>query len=278
MTATRAMLAGTFAGALVLVLALRVGVGTGVEPGQAPLRLFCGAAMRPAVQPIVEAFEQRHGQAVQVHYGPSNVLLSQLETGPERVDVFLPGDAWYVEQAQRGGLVEPSETVAGFRPVIAVRAGNPHGIRHIADLTRPGVRLGVADERSTALGRIMPALLTRSGLSADALTPNVRFTAATAPELGMNLGLGHIDASIVWAVVAHQHEGVETIEIDAVHNVIAPLAIAPVRREPEHPAAGALIQFFQQPEARRILRQHRFVVPQAGEPLDFQADGEEIVE
>lgn len=223
--------------------------------------LFCGAAMRPPIDEIIGAFQRRTGHRVQTHYGASNLLLSQLKLAPDVPDVFLPGDTYYIDEARREGLIGDSRRIALFVPAIMVQADNPHGIETLADLTRSQLRVGLGDERATAIGRIVPELLERHGLSADALVPNVVFTAATAPELAGGVSLGHLDAVIVWREVALRLDNAEVVTIPPEKNVTAPLVAGLVDHDGVKPAAREFVEFLASPVAAGIFEAHHYEVP-----------------
>jgi molybdate transport system substrate-binding protein len=222
------------------------------------LTLLCGAGLRPPVEEIVDAFRRRHGVRVEIQYGASNLLLGQLElTG--RGDVFLPGDAFYTDEARRKGLVADSRTVAWFVPVIQVADGNPKGIKTVADLAVPGIRLGIADERAAAVGRITPEIFRMNGVSMDDVRRNVVFTSVTAPELGQSVALGHVDAVIVWQPVAKQYPSTEIIAIPEDKNRISPIDAAVVGKPgASTDVAHAFVNFLAGPVAGESFRKYDY--------------------
>jgi ABC-type molybdate transport system substrate-binding protein len=72
---------------------------------------------------IKDAFERQHpGVEVRMEYDGSGKLLGRLVTAkaPEyRPDIYVAGDALYGEKAREQDLVDRTETLATFRPVIA---------------------------------------------------------------------------------------------------------------------------------------------------------------
>ena len=245
----------------VIAIVLLMRVPGGERVGDSPIVLFCGASMRPPLDEIIGAFQRRTGHRVQTHYGASSLLLSQLKLAPEVPDVFLPGDTYYIEQARREGLIRDSKKVALFVPTIMVQANNPHGIETLADLASPRLRLGLGDERATAIGRIIPELLDLHGLSADALAANVVFTAATGPELANAVVLGHVDAAILWREVALQHEHAQIVAIPPEKNVTASLVAGLVDHHGIKPAAREFVEFLASPVAAGIFEVHHYEIP-----------------
>ncbi len=229
--------------------------------------LFCGAALRPPMDEIIGAFQRRTRVRVRTHYGPSNLLLGQLRLAPDACDLFLPGDEFYIDEARALGLVAQAHPVAWLVPVLLVAPGNPHNITVLADLARPGLRVGLADERSAAVGRIAPTALAKAGLAMEAVRPNVVFSAGTAPELGTAVAMGHIDATLVWETVARRHAPAEVVEIPPEVNHIVPLVIGLSPRGAAKPAAREFAEFLNTDIAREILRAHFLAVEAPAEAL-----------
>ncbi len=53
-------------------------------PGVANLTVFCAAGMRYPMEKIVQRYKDEYGVTIQVQYGGSNTLLSQIEAGKKR--------------------------------------------------------------------------------------------------------------------------------------------------------------------------------------------------
>lgn len=245
---------------LVLAAASRIRRGTR-ESADAPqppvLQLLCGAALRPPVSEIAEAFQRRFGVKVEVLYGASNLLLGQLEL-TRQGDVFLPGDAFYTDEAARRGLATHSQTVAWFVPVIQVARGNPGNIQTVAALADPGVRLAVADERAAAIGRIAPDLFRLHGVSMEDVRRNTVFTAITAPEAAQAVALGHADAAVVWKPVALQYPLTEIVPIPADQNVRSPIDAAVLASAARTAAAHDFVRFLTGPAGREAFRRYHY--------------------
>lgn len=237
----------------------------------APLFLYCGAGLRPPVAEIAALFQRETGIAIEANYGPSTPLLTQLKLSG-RGDVFLPGDDFYVQEARRQGLVEASHPVATFVPVILVAKGNPLGVKTVADLARKDVRLGLADERVAAVGRITPAIFATNGVPFEPVRAKAVLNALTAPELGQAVKLGHVDAAINWQAVAWQYApDVEIVTIPPERNIVSPVAAAVVAGSRNKEAAMAFIRFMEWPAGQEIFRKHHY------DPAPSLAPGQETI-
>lgn len=198
-------------GALVVLGALlyqmgRPRVPAAGSPGQpAPstpssqLFMYCAAGCRLPVEKVVADYEREYGVAVQLQYGGSNTLLSQMEVA-RTGDLFLAADDSYIQQARQRGLLQETLPLAVMHPVIIVRKGNPRNIRGIDDLLRADVKVALANPDQAAIGQTTRELLTASG-QWERLQQQVTDSGVFKPtvaEVANDVKLGSVDAGIVW--------------------------------------------------------------------------------
>ena len=228
------------------------------------LLLYCGAGLRPAMAEVVEAFGAARGVEVETDYGGSGMTISRLRLAG-RGDLFMPGDVWYVELAEKEGLVASKRMVCTFVPVILVPKGNPKGIRSLGDLARPGVRLGLGNPKACQIGRLSEKIFGKNGIDAEAIERNLVYASPTVNELGVQVQVGALDAAIVWDAVAAQYaESADVVPIAAEENLVSHVALA-VLTCSENPAlAEALAEFTAGPDGRAIFGKHGYRT----EPLD----------
>ena len=177
-----------------------------------PLIVYAGAGFRLPVERAARLFAEREGIPVEATYAGSGCLLAQAELAG-RGDVFLPGEIHYAEQARARGLAGDLIPVAWLRPVIALRRGDRHSVERLEDLARPGLRLGLGDPRSVAVGVAAEAWLEDAldEKTAAAVRANVTTRAINVNELGTQLALGAIDAAIVWDATVPLYDGLRSV-------------------------------------------------------------------
>ncbi len=231
------------------------------EPERIFLSLFCGAALRPLAEGLAAEYQRRTGIGVKMTYGGSNLLMGQLELVPGEADLFLPGDAWYVEAAAERGWIEEIIPLTHLWPAILVQEGNPLRIRTLRDLVRPGVRLAMPDSRGPALARLVPDLLAAAGLSESEMVPRIVFTAATLPELAHAVRLGHADAALMWEFFARLQSPCETVSISPAHNQAVLLSIGIMRASQRKEESRHFVEFMKSPAARPIWQEYHFTPP-----------------
>ncbi len=252
------------AGSLLLAGLVLVAAGCGAEP----LRIYCGAGIRPPVAELAEEFERRQGVEVAMDYAGSEVLVSRIKLSG-RGDLYMPGDAHYVDLAAEQGLIASQHDVCYFVPVILVQEGNPKEIHSLEDLARPGIKLGLGDEKACAIGRTCRLIFEKNGLDLQAVERNVAFRSLTVNELGNHIKLDALDAVIVWdAVAAYFADHGDVVPIPAEQNVISTVAVG-VLKSTQHPdLAARFVDFITSEEGRAVFRKHHYTVeppqPSAG--------------
>lgn len=117
------------------------------------LMIFAGAASKPPTEEVARIYKQKKGVGVQVTFGGSGFVLSQMNLA-RRGDVYFPGSSDFMEKAKREGLVFPEteRIIAYLIPAINVQKSNPKKIESLKDLLKPGLRLAIADPESVCVG------------------------------------------------------------------------------------------------------------------------------
>jgi molybdate transport system substrate-binding protein len=124
-----------------------------VQSSSKRLLMFAGAASKPATEETVRIFQEKFGIPVDVIFGGSGFVLSQMRLG-KKGDIYFPGSSDFMEVAKREGLVFPdSEKIVVYLvPSINVQKGNPKWIHHLKDLTKEGFRLAIANPETVCVG------------------------------------------------------------------------------------------------------------------------------
>lgn len=250
-----------------LLLALAASGVFGAETASPPpeLLLYCGAGIRPAAEALIQAFSSNRNVKVAVQYGGSGQLLGQL-VASRQGDLFMPGEAFYVEKAIEAGLAEPASRrdVAVFIPVILVPKGNPLHVSGLRDLAEKDLRVGLGDERVVAAGRRAMELFRTNGIPAGAVMKRVVLTSGTVNELGIAIEKRTIDAAVVWDATAAQFaKSGDAVAIPPAQNLPTPIPIVRLKGSRYAAAADDFIAFLVSEEGRRILRAKGYTLPGA---------------
>ena len=245
-------------------------------PPPGGITLLADNSFQSVLEDIVDAFQRRSNVRIDARFGSSPELLQELEESPGAADLFLPGGAYFVEQA--GNLIEDSVQFAWAVPVLLVQGGNPEDIESVADLARPGLEVGVADPNGSLLGRMTPAILEHHGVDREAFEANVVFTSGTDPELGNAIRLGRVDAAIVWESMAHHVLRGDIVPIPPDEEVLAAIAIGLSAGTLHADAAREFMTFLQGRAAQSLFEQYHYATtpPPLGGPEPEDNDDELI--
>jgi molybdate transport system substrate-binding protein len=250
-----------FVASVLLVACVGCGTGSGqpsTSQANVSLRLYCGAGLRPPVDEIAMAFQQKHGIKIECDYAGSEVLLSKLKHSKEG-DLYMPGDAHYVDQAAAEGMVVVRTAVASQEPVILVKKGNPKGLKSLHDFARPGLNLALGDGKACAIGKSTLALLKKNGLDLQAVEKNKVYNGMTVSELALQVKLGQADASVVWDATAKLFaDQTDTIQIPAAQNIISIVPVATLSFSQHADSALKFLEFVRSEESRRIFERHGY--------------------
>ena len=224
------------------------------------LFVYCAAGMRLPIEQIARDFEKSAGVKIELTYDGSNKLLGQIEL-TRKGDVYITGDADYLDMAKQKGFVASQCAICRFVPVIMVKKGNPLGVKTLADLLKPKVRIGQGDPKAAAIGRIMPRLLQLSGIDSAGWKANVVVVTATVNELANAIKLGTIDAAVVWnAIAASYPDAADAVAIDSARNVFPQVGGAVLTFCANRAAAQSFLDYVTGPAGRSVLARNGYSV------------------
>jgi molybdenum ABC transporter molybdate-binding protein len=200
-----------------------------------PLIVFCAAGIKAPVEKAARDYEQAYGVPVQLQYGGSQTLLANIEVS-EQGDLYLPGDDSYLHTARKKGLVAEILPLARMMPVLAVRKGNPRGLRSLHDVLNRDSRLSQANPDAAAVGK-----LTRDALGQikqwDAWQKHVVVSKPTVNDVANDVALGAVDAGIVWDALVRQTPALEMVTLPELSSASAHIAVGVLRQSTQPMAA-----------------------------------------
>lgn len=161
---------------------------------QPELTLYAGSMLRPAIEETISEFERREGVKVTRVYNGCGILVAQMKAG-EIPDAYFACDVEFMNQVK--DIFPISESVSQNELVILVKKGNPHGIKSLEDLTKPGLRVGIGHEKQCAMGWITQRTFAESGLRTE-LMKNVVVQTPTGDMLVNQMRSGSLDAAVAY--------------------------------------------------------------------------------
>ena len=177
--------------------------------------VFAGAASKPATEDAVKLFQEKTGISVDVSFGGSGFVLSQMKL-TKKGDLYFPGSSDFMEVAKKEGLVflETERIVVYLIPAINVPKGNPKRISSLKDLTKDGIRVAIANPEFVCVGtyavEIIEKNLTR--LEKERFKKNLVNYTESCEKTANAISLKAVDAVIGWRVFQYwDPERIETI-------------------------------------------------------------------
>lgn len=227
-------------------------VGAGRLSGS--LFVYCAAGVKDPMAEVAAQFEKDTGVSVEITYANSGQLLGQIET-TRLGDVYIPGDIGFAARAAEKKLtVGKSREFCYFVPTIYVRKGNPKGIKDLEDLTKPGLRLALADP-SAAVGQLQAQVFKKNSLDEEALKKNTVASPATVMDVALAVKMGTADAAIIWDAMANfAPDEAEIVRIPIEKNVISTVAACVLAGSKNPAAANAFLDYLVSEKGRVILK------------------------
>ncbi len=247
---------------LCLYLSAFAGISFGEE-----IYVFAGAASKPPTEEVAKAFEKKTGVKVNLTFGGSGFVLSQM-TLAKKGDIYFPGSSDFMELAKKKHLVFPEteKIVVYLVPAINVQKGNPKGITSLKDLTRPGLRVAIANPDGVCVGLYAVEIFEKNLNQNDkvALRKNLVNYTESCEKTATAISLKAADAVIGWRVFQYwDPERIQTIplkkeEIPRIGYI--PIAISQFTTN--RVLAQSFIDFTLSDEARAIFKKyHYFMSP-----------------
>lgn len=227
------------------------------------LLIFAGAATVPPTTDAAKAFEQKTGVKVEVVFGGSGYVLSQMKLSKQG-DLYFPGSSDYMEIAKRDGDVLPAteKIIVYAVPAINVQKGNPHGIKGLKDLLKPGLRVAIANPEGVCVGayavEIFEKELTKE--EREQLKQNIKNYTGSCEQTATAISLKLADAVVGWRVFQYwDPERIETIPLpkEQIPRIgYIPIAISKFSKQPK--LAQQFIDFVTGPEGQKIYAKYSY--------------------
>jgi molybdate transport system substrate-binding protein len=161
------------------------------------------------------AFTQKAGINVNLNFGGSGHILAQMEIA-KTGDLYIPGSPDYVTIAKNKGLIDAgsAEIIVYLIPAILVRKGNPKGIKSLADLSNPGVDVGIGNPEAVCVGLYAIEILEYNNLLNECVD-NIVTMAESCSKTATLVATRTVDAVIGWRVFGYWHpDEIEIIQLE----------------------------------------------------------------
>jgi len=259
MTGKKTIFIGLLLTLILVTLLSLISKPTDGPNGEEPLLLYCAAGIKPPVLDLAKQFEADYGVSIQIQYGGSGTLLSNMEVS-RKGDLYIAADDSYIEIGEQKGLIAETLPLAYQCPVIAVAKGNPKKFQGLEDLLRPDLRVALGNPESASIGRQTKQLLESAGLWA-AVKKQVEQTGVfkpTVPEVANDVKLGAVDAGVIWDGTVAQYPELEAVHVPLFDAVRKKISVAVLSSSQQPTAALRFARYLNSQVGNATFRQYGF--------------------
>jgi molybdate transport system substrate-binding protein len=215
------------------------------------LMIYCGAGMSKPFQEIADTFQTQTGCEMEVTYANAGQIQTQINTSKEG-DLFIAGSGDELQPIK--AAVSTSVDLVKHIPVLAVKAGNPLGIKTLADLAKPDIRVVLGDADSTPIGKIANKALTDAGVLDKV---NIVARTTTAPEIFNALTMDQCDAIIVWKENA-TGDKVQVVDDSEMQKYIKSVPAASLTYSKDADALAAFLKYLSTDDANSVWTKYGY--------------------
>ena len=232
----------------VLVLCACGGQGSGSQPADSSITVFAAASLQPAFDKVGAGIKRTNNTKTTFNYAGTQTLVAQLQQGAQG-DVFASADVAHMTTLQDAGMLSgPSRIFAHNKLEIAVSKGNPKHVQTLADLSRSGLVVVLADP-SVPAGKYAQQALNNAHVTVHPASLELQVTGVLT-----KVALGEADAGIVYVSDVVTSGKVLGVTIPDDQNVVADYPIAILKSAANTTAAKAFVDFVLSPDGQAILK------------------------
>ena len=229
------------------------------------LFIFAGSASKPATGEVIKAFQKKLGIPVDITFGGSGFVLSQMKLA-KKGDIYFPGSSDFMELAKREGLVLPeSEKIVVYLiPAINVQRGNPKNIYSLKDLSKEGLRIAIANPEGVCVGLYAVEIIEKNMPPAEKekFKRNLVNYTESCEKTATVISMKTVDAVLGWRVFQYwDPERIETIYLkpEQIARIgYLPIAISKYAQDKE--LAQKFIDFTLSPQGKEIFRKYHYLM------------------
>src|SRR4030042_640100 len=235
------------------------------ESASKRILVFAGAASKPATEEGAQIFKEISGIPVDVVFGGSGFVLSQMKL-TKKGDLYFPGSSDFIELTKKEGLVYPDteKIVVYLIPAINVQKGNPKGIHFLKDLTKDGIRVAIANPEFVCVGTYAAEIIEKNlnPIEKERFKKNLVNYTESCEKTANAISLKAVDAVLGWRVFHYwDPKRIETIylkpeEVSRIGYI--PIAISKFTQDKI--SAQKFIDFLLSSQGKNIFRKYHYLM------------------
>lgn len=175
------------------------------------LTFYCAMGVNQPVREIIKRYEEQEGVKVRVIFSGSKKLFAPMKLD-SKADLYLAADSSYMADAEAAGIVvHETIPIAHQRPVIVVNKANPVEIENLDDLTKPGLRLFLANPKFAAIGKATRSILGPERW--ERLWEKKTTPCETVTLVAQQVSLESTGVGIIWDANVKQYPNLKFIQV-----------------------------------------------------------------
>lgn len=219
--------------------------------------VFAASSLKKSFDALAETFRAAHpGVTVSLSYDGSSALATQLTSGAP-ADVFASADEKNMKTVTDAQLTADEPTLFASNTLqIAVKPGNPKGIKGLADLAKTDVAT-VLCAPQVPCGRAAATALTAAGVTVVAVSEqdNVSSVVTQVSE-------GDADAGLVYRTDVAANTGkIEGVDFPESSGAVNRYPIVALKGASNAAGARAFVDLVAGPDGQQVLAHNGFVTP-----------------
>lgn len=230
---------------------------------QQSLMVYAGSASKPPTEEAAKLFEQKTGVKVDLIFGGSGTVLSQMKLAKQG-DLYFPGSSDFMEKAKQEGLVYPEteSKIVYLVNAINVQKGNPKGINNLKDLLKPGIKVAIANPETVCVGLYATEIIDNNFTAEEkqAFKKNLINYTESCDKTATAISLRTVDAVIGWRVFQYwDPEKIETIPLQKAQIArigYIPIATSTFTKNKE--LAQQFIDFLNSTEGKAVFKKYSY--------------------
>lgn len=227
------------------------------------LTIFVGAASKPPTEEIIKKFEKDTGIKVDVIFGGSGYILSQMKLS-KKGDIYFPGSSDYMELAVKENLVYPEteKRVVYLVSSINVQKGNPKNIKTLKDLIKPNIKVAIANPEGVCVGAYAIEIIEKNFNEEEKkkFRNNIVNYMESCDKTASIIALKGVDAVIGWEVFQYWNpEQIETIDLkksEIVRIGYIPIAISKYTKDKN--LAKKFIDYVLSDKGKNVFKKYKY--------------------
>ena len=176
-------------------------------------------------------------------------------------DLAIGGAEYLLDDGEVRRIVQAGkrQLIAYRESAIVVQAGNPKNIQSLADLTKPGIRIGIS--MIDCLKGLWEEVTAGVGLSEE-VRKNITFHATGCVAIVEAVGQDVVDAAFGWTAFGHLGEGrLEVVQLPPEQRIYRGTGVGMLSFSKQPEKAQQFMDFLATPESRACYEKYNWVLP-----------------